>query len=66
MGWLTGLEPATTGTTIQYSNQLSYSHHDIESKGVQLNALTYPESNCYLSKIKLPHEPGIKTAALSG
>ena len=27
MGWLTGLEPATPGITIQCSNQLSYSHH---------------------------------------
>ena len=25
-GWLTGFEPATSGTTIQRSNQLSYSH----------------------------------------
>ncbi len=27
MGWLTGFEPATPGTTNQCSNQLSYSHH---------------------------------------
>ena len=27
MGWLKGLEPSTTGITIQDSNQLSYSHH---------------------------------------
>lgn len=25
-GWLTGFEPATSGTTIQRSNQLSYNH----------------------------------------
>ena len=25
-GWLTGFEPATLGSTNQYSNQLSYSH----------------------------------------
>jgi hypothetical protein len=27
MGWLTGFEPATPGTTSRCSNQLSYSHH---------------------------------------
>gem|GEM_PF-1096700 len=27
MGWLRGLEPPTSGITIQDSNQLSYSHH---------------------------------------
>ena len=27
LGWLRGLEPPTTGITIQDSNQLSYSHH---------------------------------------
>ena len=26
VGWLRGFEPPTTGITIQYSNQLSYSH----------------------------------------
>ena len=26
-GWETGLEPATYGTTIHRSNQLSYNHH---------------------------------------
>ena len=27
MGWMTGFEPATSGTTIRRSNQLSYTHH---------------------------------------
>lgn len=27
MGWITGLEPVTLGTTIRCSNQLSYIHH---------------------------------------
>ena len=27
LGWKTGLEPATFGTTIRHSNQLSYIHH---------------------------------------
>src|SRR3546814_6731440 len=27
VGWLRGLEPPTSGITIQDSNQLSYSHH---------------------------------------
>ncbi len=27
MGWVKGFEPSTPGTTIRYSNQLSYTHH---------------------------------------
>jgi hypothetical protein len=27
MGWPRGLEPPTTGTTIQDSNRLNYGHH---------------------------------------
>ena len=26
MGWMTGFEPATSGSTIRRSNQLSYTH----------------------------------------
>ena len=27
LGWVTGIEPATTGATVPCSNQLSYTHH---------------------------------------
>ena len=27
MGWVTGIEPAASGTTIRRSNRLSYTHH---------------------------------------
>jgi hypothetical protein len=27
VGWMTGFEPATSGSTIRRSNQLSYTHH---------------------------------------
>ena len=29
MGWMTGFEPATTGSTIRGSNQLSYIHREV-------------------------------------
>ena len=32
LGWKTGLEPATLGTTNQYSNQLSYIHRFDDAK----------------------------------
>ena len=32
MGWKTGFEPATSGTTIRRSNLLSYNHHFTECK----------------------------------
>lgn len=35
-GWLTGFEPATLGSTNQYSNQLSYSHRLFYLKRVQI------------------------------
>ena len=37
MGWMTGFEPATSGSTIRRSNQLSYTHHEKEKpKGLIL------------------------------
>ncbi len=38
-GWLMGIEPTTNGTTIRYSNQLSYSHH-IERKNNEAALIT--------------------------
>ena len=31
-GWKKGFEPSTLGTTIRYSNQLSYIHHFVTAK----------------------------------
>ncbi len=36
-GWKTGFEPATSGTTIQHSNQLSYIHR----LGLQIYKIFY-------------------------
>ena len=41
-GWKVGFEPTTHGTTIRYSNQLSYIHHLIASAKVQLFLKTKP------------------------
>ena len=50
-GWLMGFEPTTPGTTIQCSNQLSYSHHEPsmsrvwlgrERKDIQLISMSSP------------------------
>ncbi len=34
-GWKTGLEPATSGTTIRRSNLLSYNHHFYQLKNTR-------------------------------
>jgi hypothetical protein len=38
MGWMTGFEPATSGSTIRRSNQLSYTHHMRERLGTRILA----------------------------
>ncbi len=41
-GWKTGFEPATSGTTIQRSNQLSYNHHNWAANILVLNLYLQP------------------------
>ena len=41
VGWETGLEPETSGTTIQRSNLLSYIHHEGMGLGVDLGVNTH-------------------------
>ena len=36
LGWEMGFEPTTLGTTIRYSNQLSYTHHQYPFIGMRL------------------------------
>ena len=39
LGWMTGFEPATSGSTIRRSNQLSYTHHSKELRWTELRRL---------------------------
>lgn len=51
-GWMTGFEPATSGTTIQCSNQLSYTHRvGGETKSAS------PESETLSAKISSVNGP---------
>ena len=45
MGWMTGFEPATSGSTIRRSNQLSYTHHCGKQALILANAETAPQLN---------------------
>ncbi len=41
-GWLTGIEPATSGATVQRSNRLSYSHHVLLQQLTDLRRHLWP------------------------
>src|SRR2546427_60139 len=43
-GWLTGIEPATSGATVQRSNRLSYSHHVVAQQRTDLRCAPSPRS----------------------
>jgi hypothetical protein len=45
LGWITGLEPATFGTTNRCSNQLSYIHHSASRKVYSSDATLKSLSN---------------------
>lgn len=56
-GWQMGLEPATLGTTIRCSNQLSYSHHirpeDYPSNRLQRYEFFFTQQNIFDEFFKL-------------
>ncbi len=50
MGWLTGLEPATSAATGQRSNQLSYSHQKGKNQEGQTVEYKIPANTFQLLK----------------
>ena len=49
----TGLEPSTFGPTIQHSDQLSYSHHVAEPRGIEPRSMDF-QSIAYTTSAKAP------------
>ena len=61
-GWKTGFEPATSGTTIRRSNQLSYNHHF--NCGCKCNLfLLFPKEKNHFQKEKNQIKSKIESTA---